>query len=89
MSVRHTITIADPIGLHARPVGQIVTAVKDSGHSPTLGRPGEEPVSATSALRMLAMKAKAGDSIDIVVDTENSEEGLALARHIEALINRG
>jgi phosphocarrier protein HPr len=89
MSVTHSVVVADPIGLHARPVGQIVTVVKESGLTVTIQRPGGDPVSASSALRMLAMKVKTGESLDIVVESENSEEGLALAHNIEALINQG
>jgi len=32
----HTFTVHDPIGLHARPVGQIVTLVRERGVSVTL-----------------------------------------------------
>ena len=32
----HTITVTDPIGLHARPVGQIVTLVREHGATVTL-----------------------------------------------------
>ena len=32
----HTVTVLDPIGLHARPVGQIVTLVRETGATVTL-----------------------------------------------------
>ena len=36
MTINHTFTVTDPIGLHARPVGQIVTLVRESGATVTL-----------------------------------------------------
>jgi phosphotransferase system HPr (HPr) family protein len=89
MSVVHQLTVQDPIGLHARPVGQIVAAVKESGLTVSLQRPGGPPFAATSALKMLSMKVKAGEPLEVVVDTNDSDTGLLLAKNIEALINQG
>jgi phosphocarrier protein HPr len=64
--------IEDPIGLHARPAGQIVKLVKESGLTVRIGKAGEELVLANSPLRMMALKAKTGDQL--VVEIETSDE---------------
>ncbi len=89
MSVTHTITVGDPIGLHARPVGQIVALVRESGATVTLRDSSGKEASGASALKMLAMKVKHGDSLDIVVDSDDDTAGLSLAHAIEALVNEG
>ena len=59
-TIKGSVTVLDPIGLHARPAGQIVKLVKDSGLEVRMGKPGEDLVKANSPLRMMAMKAKTG-----------------------------
>ena len=86
--VVRAITVMDPIGLHARPVGQIVTLVRESGMTVTLRRPDGLEASAVSALKMLAMRVKVGESLEIVIDAEDSEAATALGASIEALINQ-
>ena len=88
-SMIHSVVVRDPIGLHARPVGQIVKAVKESGLVVTLRTSAGAEASATSALRMLALKVKHGESIDIIVKSEDLEVSRTLAITIEALINEG
>ena len=79
----------DPIGLHARPVGQIVTLVRESGATVTLRNSEGKEASAASALKMLAMKVKSGESLELVIDAEDYAAGHALAEAIEALVNEG
>ncbi len=66
-----TVTIEDPIGLHARPAGQIVKLVKESGLTVRMGKQGEELVLANSPLRMMALKAKTGEQLVVEVDTDD------------------
>jgi phosphocarrier protein len=89
MAITHTMTVQDPIGLHARPVGQIVTLVRESGHTVTLQDSAGKAASATSALRMLALKVKNGDTLDIVVESDDDDAARSLAHAIEAIINEG
>ncbi|MBT5575807.1 MAG: HPr family phosphocarrier protein [Microbacteriaceae bacterium] len=85
----HTVTVLDPIGLHARPVGQIVTLVRETGATVTLRSASGSEAAATSALKMLALKVKTGETLEIVVESAGSSEPEALAREIESLINQG
>jgi phosphotransferase system HPr (HPr) family protein len=70
-SISATVTVLDPIGLHARPAGQIVKLVKESGIEVRIGKAGEELVKANSPLRMMAMKAKTGEELLVEIDTDD------------------
>jgi phosphotransferase system HPr (HPr) family protein len=74
-TITATVTIEDPIGLHARPAGQIVKLVKESGLEIRMGKVGEELVLANSPLRMMALKAKTGEQLTVEIDTD--DQGLA------------
>lgn len=84
----HTITVEDPIGLHARPVGQIVTLVRETGATVTLRSTAGAEALATSALKMLALKVKTGETLEIVIDSAGSSDPETLAGEIENLINQ-
>jgi phosphocarrier protein HPr len=68
------VEVLDPIGMHARPAGQIVKLVKESGLDVTFQYDGTES-KANSALRLMAMKVKTGEKINVVV--EGDDEGTA------------
>lgn len=63
----HTVVVHDPIGFHARPVSSVVAQVKTSGYDVIVRRPGEAGVVANSPLKLLAMKVKHGETLEIVV----------------------
>ena len=54
------VEVRDPIGFHARPVGQVVAQVKASGLDVVVRRVGEDGVVANSPLKLLAMKGGDG-----------------------------
>lgn len=85
----HTVTVTDPIGLHARPVGQIVTLVRETEATVTLRSASGAEALATSALKMLALKVKTGESLEIVIESAGNSNPEALAADIERLINQG
>jgi len=68
------VEVIDPIGMHTRPAGQIVKAVKESGLEVTLQYDGAE-TKANSALRLMAMKVKTGEKITVSVEAD--DEGTA------------
>ena len=83
----HTVVVADPIGFHARPVGSVVSQVRASGLDVVVRRPGEVGVVANSPLKLLAMKVKNGETLEIVVPAsgaEATELAVALAETINA-----
>jgi len=78
-----TVIIEDPIGLHARPAGQIVKLVKESGLTVRMGKPGEDLVLANSPLRMMALKAKTGEQLVVEVETDDQAVADALFAQIQ------
>jgi phosphotransferase system HPr (HPr) family protein len=75
---RATVRVLDPIGLHARPAGQLVKLVNDSGLAVRIGRAEEDLVPANSPLRVMALKAKSGDELQLEVESEDSEKAKSL-----------
>ena len=82
-TIKGSVTVLDPIGLHARPAGQIVKLVKDSGLEVRMGKPGEDLVKANSPLRMMAMKAKTGEELAVEVDAEDDTTAQAIISQIQ------
>ena len=80
------VEVKDPIGFHARPVSQVVSQVKESGWDVVIRRVGEEGVVANSPLKLLAMKVKTGEQLEVVVPAEGGAAE-ALARAIAETIN--
>jgi phosphocarrier protein HPr len=61
---KRELTVKDPIGLHARPVGEIIRLVKAAGVRVSVSRPGQQPQPVESPLRMLALKVKSGEVLE-------------------------
>ena len=82
-----SVEVRDPIGFHARPVGEVVSQIKASGLDVVIRRVGEDGVVANSPLKLLAMKVKTGETLEIVVpaDGADAEE---LANTSAATINK-
>lgn len=70
-SIKGTVQVLDPIGLHARPASQIVKLAKESGLEITIGREGQEFAKANSALRMMALKISTGETLTVDVPTQD------------------
>jgi len=81
-----TVEVLDPIGFHARPVGQVVSRVRQSGLDVVIRRPGTEGVVANSPLKLLAMKVKNGEYIEIVAPGDD-DVSADLVRELAELIN--
>ena len=86
-TISANVTVLDPIGLHARPAGQIVKLVKESGLEIRMGKPGAELVKANSPLRMMAMKAKTGEILSVEVDTDDDALAQSLIAQIQEFLN--
>lgn len=71
-----TVTIASSVGLHARPAALFVEKASESGLDVEIGRPGEEPVDATSILGVMALGAKHGEEVVLSAEGEGAEEVL-------------
>jgi phosphotransferase system HPr (HPr) family protein len=85
-TTKGSVTVLDPIGLHARPAGQIVKLVKESGLEVRIGMAGQQLAKANSPLRMLALKAKTGQELDVEVDSDNEAVATALIAQIQEFL---
>jgi len=86
LTTKGSVTVLDPIGLHARPAGQIVKLVKESGLEVRMGKAGQEPAKANSPLRMMALKAKTGEELDVEVDSDDRAVATALIAQIQEFL---
>jgi len=85
-TTKGSVTVHDPIGLHARPAGQIVKLVKESGLEVRMGMAGQQLAKANSPLRMLALKAKTGQELDVEVDSDDEAVATALIAQIQEFL---
>lgn len=68
-----TITINDPVGIHARPAAQFAQAVTASGCTVTIAKEGGNAVPAGSILSIMGLGIKQGDTVVINVEGDNAE----------------
>ena len=80
------VTVLDPIGLHARPAGQIVKLVKESGLEVSIGRPGEEFAKANSALRLMALKIKTGEVLTLEIEADDQGTADSITAQIQEFL---
>ncbi|MEY5146794.1 MAG: hypothetical protein RL224_1108 [Actinomycetota bacterium] len=85
-TISATVTIEDPIGFHARPAGQIVKLVKDSGLEIRMGRVGENLVKANSPLSLMALKGKTGEQLTVEVDTDDQAQAQQIFDSIQQFL---
>jgi phosphotransferase system HPr (HPr) family protein len=85
-TVSGTVTIEDPIGLHARPAGQIVKLVRDSGYEIRMGRQGESLVKASSPLSLMSLKGKQGEVLSVEIDTDDQSGAEELITAIQGFL---
>ena len=85
-TVSGQVTIEDPIGFHARPAGQIVKLVKDSGLEIRMGRQGQTLVKASSPLSLMSLKGKQGEVLSVEVDTDDQGKAQELISAIQGFL---
>ncbi len=74
-------TITDPVGIHARPAGIIVRAVKPFASSVTITK-GDKSVNLKKLMALMGMGIKCGDTVDIKVEGPDED---AAAEALEKL----
>jgi len=85
-TITGTVTIEDPIGFHARPAGQIVKLVKESGLEVRMGKAGGNLVKANSPLGLMAMKGKTGEQLTVEVDTADEALGQSIIDQVQQFL---
>ncbi len=72
-----TVTVGSSVGLHARPAALIAEAAGKLDSSVTLCAHDGSPVDAASALMIMTLGAKQGDSVEVAGDDESAVETIA------------
>lgn len=67
------VTVASPVGLHARPAALFVQAAATVPLRVTVARPDGEPVNAKSILAVLGLDVRHGEEILIAVEGEGAD----------------
>ena len=62
-----TVTIRDPMGLHARPAGLLVKEARKYASKITLHR-GEKAVEATRLMALMGLGVKTGETLSVTVE---------------------
>ena len=74
-------TIADPLGIHARPAGVLVKQIKTyEGTNVTIAKNGKS-VNALKLMALMGLGIKQGDTVTVTVEGANEEK---VAAEIEA-----
>ena len=76
-----TVTVGSSVGLHARPAAVIAQAASAASSAVTLSMPGGNPVDAGSALLIMTLGAKMGDTVQ--VESDDAELVDLIARLVE------
>ena len=72
-----SVTVGSAVGLHARPAAIISEAAGELDAEVTLGKPGEEPVDASSALLIMTLGASKGDTVEVSSDDQAAVDTIA------------
>ena len=77
-------TIRDEVGIHARPAGLLVNAVKATECKVTLKK-GDKSADAGKLFAVMSLGVKCGDTVTLTVDGENEDKAYeALKEFFEA-----
>lgn len=72
-----SVTVGSAVGLHARPAALISEAAGGLDAGVTLANPGKPPVDAASALMIMTLGAKKGDTVEVSSDDPAAVEKIA------------
>ena len=80
-----TITINDPVGIHARPAAQFAQAVTASGCTVTIAKEGGNAVPAGSILSVMGLGIEQGDAV--VIDVQGADDETVAGNLVNILVN--
>jgi phosphocarrier protein len=72
-----SVVVGSAVGLHARPAALISEAAGELDSEVTIAVPGGEPVDASSALLIMTLGAKKGDTVDVSSDDQTALDKIA------------
>ena len=85
-AVTATVSVVNPLGLHARPVATLIRALTGLDVQVTLARPGGPTVDLRAVLRVVALALRGGDQVKVVA---TGPDAAAAAATVTALITGG
>ena len=71
------VTITDPIGLHARPASQLVTAASKFESDITIKTEAGKEANLKSIMSVMALGVKTGESVTIVAEGKDAGEAIS------------
>ena len=77
--VSFSFTVKDPMGLHARPAGQLVKEAVKCTSKLTI-RKGEKTGDAKRLFNVMTLSVKGGDEVEIIVEDEKEQEEAAVLK---------
>ena len=81
-----TVSLRNPLGLHARPAAELVRALKGHDAEVRVGRPDGPSVDLRSVLGVVGLRLRGGDEVRLQASGSDAEEVLT---EIERLVNGG
>ncbi|MGE5719143.1 MAG: HPr family phosphocarrier protein [Nocardioidaceae bacterium] len=72
-----SVTVGSAVGLHARPAAVISEAAGELDTEVTLAVPGGEPVDASSALLIMTLGSKKGDTVEVSSEDQSALDKIA------------
>ncbi len=70
-------TITDPIGIHARPAGQLAKAAKALDSAVTITKDGGGSAAATRLMALMGLGIKKGDTVTVTVEGGSEADNAA------------
>lgn len=92
MAYTASVKVTDQLGLHARPAAQIAKLVKSAIESNpalvvTIRHPSGKRAQAKSALLLMALGVKSGESVEVQVAGASDDAAAALVADIQGFLN--
>ena len=84
--VKATVSVVNPLGLHARPVAALIRVLSGWDVQVTIGRPGQTPVDLRAVLRVVGLALRGGDTVEITASGPDAPDAAAT---VTALITGG
>lgn len=72
-----SVAVGSHEGLHVRPAQIIAEAAGELHADVRIGRPGDEPVDASSSLLIMTLGARSGDTVEITGDDQSAVDTIA------------
>lgn len=75
-----TYTVTDPLGIHARPAGQLAKVAKSFADTVVTVAKDGVAVKASQLMKLMSLGVKAGDTITVTAEGANEDAAIAAVR---------